>query len=305
MKRKIKYLSILLFLFVFASTFIGCSGGEMYDDSLNTTVKSESAIVGEDTITSDTLLNTENVSSNEIVVSNRKIIEEYDLSVETKEFDKLLNNITSEINNLGGYIEKSSIDNNNNYRNATFTIRVTQNNGSKFNDFMSKNSNVVYSETNTKDVTLTYVDIESRITSYKTEQTKLEELMKNATTLDDILKIQDRLTTVIYQIETYESQLRTYDNLIDYTTINLSVREVEKETITTELSVWEKIHQNLQDGFENVGNFIVNFFIFSISSIPYLSLIGIPVVIIVVIKSMVKRHSKKVGSKRLSPHKEK
>ena len=55
--------------------------------------------------------------------------------------------------------------------------------------------------------------------------------MEQATNLSDVLQIQNRLTDVIYQIESYESRLRTYDNLIDFTTIDLTIREVEVDGV--------------------------------------------------------------------------
>ena len=60
--------------------------------------------------------------------------------------------------------------------------------------------------------------------------------MEQATNLSDVLQIQNRLTDVIYQIESYESRLRTYDNLIDFTTIDLTIREVEKDMVFNEFN---------------------------------------------------------------------
>ena len=292
-KKSIKYSVILMVIAFLMVILTGCGSSSSSYDSINGNYfgsinKGDSTII-EGALSENNSTTQGSSSSNKTVSTNRKIIEEYDFRVETKEFDVLLEKINKEVKNLGGYIEKSSIDNDDHYRSADYTIRITQNNSLDFNNFISESSNVVHSETNTKDVTLTYVDIESRIKSYKTEQAKLEELMENATNLDDILSIQDRLTEVIYEIEAYESQLRTYDNLIDYTTINLYVVEVEKETVTEELSIWEEIGNNLQEGFSNVGDFMVNLFIFAISSIPYLLLFGLPVLITFFLVLMIKR----------------
>lgn len=292
-KKSIKYSVILMVIAFLMVILTGCGSSSSSYDSINGNYfgsinKGDSTII-EGALSENNSTTQGSSSSNKTVSTNRKIIEEYDFRVETKEFDVLLEKINKEVKKLGGYIEKSSIDNDDHYRSADYTIRITQNNSLDFNNFISESSNVVHSETNTKDVTLTYVDIESRIKSYKTEQAKLEELMENATNLDDILSIQDRLTEVIYEIEAYESQLRTYDNLIDYTTINLYVVEVEKETVTEELSIWEEIGNNLQEGFSNVGDFMVNLFIFAISSIPYLLLFGLPVLITFFLVLMIKR----------------
>ena len=232
------------------------------------------------------------------VADNRKIIEEYEMTIETKEFDSLLPLIKEKAKEMGGYVEASSTDNNRYYRYAYFTIRIPQGSSEKFNGFISENSNVIYSETRTTDVTLTYVDIQSRIASYQAEKAKLEELMAQATNLSDVLQIQNRLTDVIYQIESYESKLRTYDNLIDFTTIDLTIREVEKETVVAELTIWEEIKLNLEDNFEDVGDFLVGLFIGTISSVPYLLLLGGFSAIVICIMVICRKLTKKAKAKK-------
>lgn len=233
-----------------------------------------------------------------IATSNRKIIEKYNMRVETTDFDNFLITLKKEVSSLGGYIEQSSIDNGN-FRSADFVIRIPQKSGENFTKFVDENSNTIYSETETTDITLTYVDIESRIKSYEIQKAKLEELLQNATNLSDILEIQDKLTSVIYQIESYTSQIKTYDNLIDYTTVNLNIDEVKKETPAEDISVWERISLNLQNGFENVGDFLTNSFVFFISSIPYLLLFGIPAIVLIIIITII---TKKKNKKKLPPH---
>ena len=57
----------------------------------------------------------------------------------------------------------------------------------------------------------------------ETEQQRLLELLETAESLDDILTIESRLTEVQYELDSKESQLRTYDNQIDYSTVYLDL----------------------------------------------------------------------------------
>ena len=68
-------------------------------------------------------------------------------------------------------------------------------------------------------MTLQYVDLESHKKALTTEQDRLIELMEQAETVEDIITIEGRLSEVRYQLESMESQLRTYDNKIDYSTV--------------------------------------------------------------------------------------
>ena len=104
---------------------------------------------------------------------------------------------------------------------------------------------VTHREIRTEDVTLNYVDMESRIEALKIEKKSLEKLLGEAKNLTDLFSIQERLTEVIYEIESYESQLRTYDNLIDYTTVTIYISEVERTIAAENQSIWQEIGTNI------------------------------------------------------------
>ncbi len=56
-----------------------------------------------------------------------------------------------------------------------------------------------------EDVTLQYTDTESRIASLKNEQERLNALLEKADTLENIFKLEERLTEVRYELENYQS----------------------------------------------------------------------------------------------------
>ena len=123
----------------------------------------------------------------------------------------------------------------------------------------------------------------------KLEKEALEELLKNAATVEDIITVRERLTDVIYQIESYESQLRTYDNLVSYTTVTMTVREVERTSVVEKQGIWQKIGTNLKENFIIVWEILVGVFVFFISAIPYFILIGAIVFVFVFLHRIKKR----------------
>lgn len=201
---------------------------------------------------------------------------------------------------VGGYIEASSVSGNrfeyNDNRYANLTVRVPAEKSTAFTKFISENSTITRKEITTEDVTLSYVDMESRVSALETEKATLERLLADATSMADVISIQDRLTDVIYEIESYKSKLKTYDNLIDFTTITLHINEVERVDIVEEQTVWQEIKTNLGRGFEDVGQGCVRFFVFIISSIPYILIIAAYSVVligaIVVCKKWIKKRNK-------------
>ncbi len=255
----------------------------------------ESYDVTEDSVQLESTTTAESATA---VKSNRKIIETIELSLQTKEFDSLLEKISGMVSKLGGYIEASETEgremDSSDTRWASLTVRIPAAKSQKFSKYISENSVVVSRSVSTEDVTLQYVDTESRVAALEAEKEALEKLLKNATNVDNIISIREKLTEVIYEIESLKSQLRTYDNLVDYTTVTISIDEVERTAVVEKQTVWQEIGTNLKNNFSDVWSGLVALFVFFISSIPYIIIIGILVfAVIAIIHRKNKRRAKK------------
>ncbi len=223
----------------------------------------------------------------------RKIIERIGLTLQTKSFDSLLADIEDQVASLGGYVENAEIfgrkEESDEMRRATLTVRIPAEKSGGFSDFVSENAVVINRSVSTEDVTLKYVDTESRVMALKLEKAALEQLLKDGATVEEIISVREKLTDVIYQIESYESQLRAYDNLVDYTTVSLSIREVERTVVVEKQGVWQKIGTNMKENFIIVSEILVDGFVLLISSIPFLLLLAVFVVIFICMKRICKK----------------
>ena len=236
----------------------------------------------------------------------RKLIKNVQMELETKEFDKVTAAISNRVAQLGGYIENSSISNPNSYdqyvgrRNMNITARIPCDRLDEFVQQVETEGNVTYKNENVTDITLQYTDTESRKKSLLTEQERLNELMKKAETVEDIIAIESRLSEVRYQLESIESQLRTYDNQVDYSTVNININEVVDYTPVKETSVWERISEGFKASLISVGNFFENLFVGILALSPILLLIAVFIVIIVlVIRKIAKK--KKASKQKEQP----
>lgn len=307
MKKYAKFWSMFLVIMITAVISVGCGSGSKSDSASSATDEMYSSETA-DGIFNEVYDSETSASSTETedVTENRKIIERLTFSLQTKEFDTLIQNIETKVKEAGGYIETSSVDGKEleyeNNRYAELVIRIPSEKSDEFSTYIAENSTVINKEVNTEDVTLSYVDMESRVSALNTEKASLENLLANAQTISDIITIQDRLTEVIYEMESYESQLRTYDNLIDYTTITIYVDEVERTQIVEEQTIWEEIGTNLVNNVELIGDFFVELFVVVASGLPFLIIIAIVViVIIVIVKKSTKKTQKKAVQTSQSP----
>ena len=246
-------------------------------------------------------------------LAGRKLIKTVNLSAETEQFDVLVPALEQRVAALGGYIEEmSSYNRGGNYsadyigikhlRFASMTIRIPKENLDTFLSTVAEQSNIVSRSESVTDVTLQYVDLESHKKALTTEQDRLLELMERAETVEDIITIEGRLADVRYQIESMESQLRTYDNKIDYSTVYLSIDEVEQYTPTETTTVWQRISSGFMDSLQGVGRGLSNFAIWFVIHIPYIVVWVIIIIVVLliiraVLRGMTKRRTKEKANK--------
>lgn len=232
---------------------------------------------------------------------NRKLIRTVHMDVETNDFDKVTATVTSRVNELGGYIENSSVDNSSTTygRSANYTLRIPAAKADSFIATMGDNSNITSQSESMEDVTLKYVDIKSRKGSLQVEYARLEELLKEADDIEELIYIEERLAEVRYEIESIEAQLRSYDNLVDYTTIYLYVNEVIEytEPEPVDYSVGARIGRGLKEAGENIAEFLGDLVVFIVVALPYLAVLAVFVLIVFVIVKLIAGASRKHRAK--------
>lgn len=227
---------------------------------------------------------------------NQKIIVTMHMNAQTEDLNALLESVNSKIAELGGYVEGQEIYNGHmydsyRYRYANITIRIPADQLNGFVGHVEDNANVVSQNTYTEDVTLNYVAVESRIAALEAERDRLLALMENAEDMDTLLKIDARLTDVLSELEQVNSQLRVYDNKINYSTIHLNLEEVKEYTPVEEEpdTVWERISTGFAKSMKNVGKGLTNLFVFFVVSLPYLLPIAAAVTVVLLIVFGTKR----------------
>ena len=247
--------------------------------------------------------------------SNRKLIKTVNMSVETREFDKLIANVTERINSLGGYAESTNIQGNGydsySARSANIIARVPANKLDFFVQGIEAESNITSKNESAEDVTLQYADVEAHKESLKIEQQRLNELLEKADTLENIIELENRLTEVRYEIESYESRLRTMNNQVVYATVNLNIREVKEYTPepVEEATFWQRLTEGFLDSCEEAWETIQDFIIGFVSLLPMLLVtiiilgvifaivFGIVKLIISIVKSSNKKNAAKKAAK--------
>ena len=245
------------------------------------------------------------------IPENRKWIITVDITAETEDLDTLLAKMDAKIAELKGYVEAQNIYNGSNYssrryRSASMTVRIPAEAVDQFSADVSGISNVVRSNKNLEDITLTYTATESRVKALQTEEARLLELMAKAENMSDLLEIEARLTDVRYELERATTRLKGYDNKVDYATVYLNIEEVQEYTPVEEETLWQRISGGFMDSLKGVGNGIVDFFVWIIVASPYLVVFGaVAVALVFLTRKFRKNKGAKKQKKNLPPQEEK
>ena len=224
-------------------------------------------------------------------------------TIETKQYDELIDYLRARTAELGGYISSSDFyDNSYNTRynrNAYIVARIP---ADKFDEFVSDVGGfgtVTYFTEQVQDVTLEYIDVDSRIKVLEAEETALSEILAKATSLNDILLVRESLKDVQAELASLRAQKNRLDNDIAYSTARITVREVE--TITEqdeEKGFFPELGDRFVDSLGAVGDFFRGFALFIFGESPVLLLIGaIGVGIFLLIRFLVRRKRAKKENK--------
>jgi len=159
----------------------------------------------------------------------RKIIFDAKLTLTADDIERSFSDASALARTNGGYIEKSSYanstDGTNGPRSATLTIRVpVQNYDSLMANLRTLPGVKVRTEGSaSNEVTEQYADLESRQRNLERTEQQYLELLARATSINEILTVQDRLSGVRLQIEQIQGRLQVLDSQTDFATVTVEL----------------------------------------------------------------------------------
>lgn len=243
---------------------------------------------------------------------SQKIIKRYDYHYETERFDDAYAYLKERIDAYHGYVSSSNVNGAGNrtsgYRTLYLTARIPAEKVEDFVSEMGELGTVVSQMESAEDVTLQYNDTESRIESLRTEQKSLNQLLEKSDSLETIIALQDRLTEVRYELENYESRKKLYDDLISYSTIDITLDEVKYTVEVDDSTFFSRIVTGLKQSVRDIGADFLGFVEWFVINIPYFVIWGIVIIILVKVVRKIRRQSaekkKKKGEKKQKTEKE-
>ncbi len=309
--------SLIMVLLILVSAFVSCgaSKGLMYDDAKSEAMNGVTASGGymgfddmpmleaEDAVLDVYYSKTEAPEMDTVEIKDplagRKIIKTVNVVSETKELDSALARIENEVAVLGGYIQSSntygkSYEKYSNRR-ATYTLRIPAEMLDSFMNSMGGYVNITSKTEKVDDITDTYTDIEARLEALKTQETRLIELLAKAEKLEDVITLEERISYVRYEIESYEAKIRNYNTLIAFSTVNIELAEVIDYTPEPikDPTFGERLGEAFKESWKEFADGCKDFSVGLVYALPTLLVLAVVafVIVLIVVRS-VKRSRK-------------
>lgn len=258
------------------------SSEQMQSDSYNASYNSNASMDRE-------IAGKEGTISDNINFSEQKMIITWNLSLETEQYDKVIASIQEQVKSLTGYIEsEDECKGTSDLRQNSLTIRIPADHLDAWMTATENFGTITSKSKNQQNVTLDYIDTESRVKSLRAEQTALMAMLEKASKLSDIIAIREQLQDVNYQIDSYESQLRYLQNDVDYATINLTITEVNRE-LSEDISFSSRMAEGVKQSARNMITFCKDMMIRISENIVQIIFIIIIVIIVVILRKKKRR----------------
>ena len=242
------------------------------------------------------------------LASQRKIIKNASLSMETMEYDGAYQVIEEITEGMGGYIESPPVEGVSLYdqkhgyqsnRYASFTARVPADRLTAYIDALAEEFNVTNKSESGTDITDQYYDTQARLENLKIQEKRLLELLEQAGQLADLLEIERELADVRYEIETITASIKRMDSQVSYSTVNIQLSEVieYQENTPAPRTFGDRLKDALKGSAENFLDFCEDLLFALIYAAPVLLLLLVIVIVVVmIIKALHKKHIRKTPS---------
>jgi len=210
-----------------------------------------------------------------------KIIRNGIVQMETLSFDETVKQILSRTNSIGAYVQSSNVSGTSieaklseQNRRGVFILRIPK---MKFDSFLLNVGNlgsITNQQISTEDVTSVYFDTQAHLKSLTIQEERLLELLKKTGELKDIIVLEKELSSVRYEIESLTGNLKKWDNLIDFCSLNIEVVEVHKIK-ENPVSFVDKIVNGFVSSVNSLVDFGKGFVVAIFIFIPYLVILSI------------------------------
>jgi Domain of unknown function (DUF4349) len=251
-KYKIMRTSVFLCLFI-ALTFITCKNQN--EEQVISSSQMEAAPAEAKSVASnDKSLPSESLANEAALEKNTKIIKDGQVEMEVSDIAPAKSGIDAIVKKYQAYYELDEFSAND--YSSTYSLKIR----SKADQFdalvnslltMGNGAVIKHKNINARDVTMEYIDTESRMKSGKAYVERYKHLLAKAHSIKDILELENIIQQKQAEIESYEGRLKYMNDQIAYSTLSLTLTQKhEYYAEETKIHFGQKLVNAVKQGFD-------------------------------------------------------
>jgi hypothetical protein len=210
----------------------------------------------------------------------KKIVRTADITLATAAFDADQQAVREKVAAMGGYVQSISQYEATTWqpqRTVYFTLRIPTERLDEFLSGVSGIGRVASRSENTQDMTVQYSDTSLRLLTQQEKMKRLQELLVKAENVADLLEIETEIANTQYEIDSYETSLRSIDREVQQSLVNLTlVEETPAQSAAQDgVSLGQRLADGLAASLEGTVRFFQNMLVFLVMAMPAILLIAV------------------------------
>jgi hypothetical protein len=156
---------------------------------------------------------------------DRKIIRTAQFDIEVEDASKAYQQVVVMAETMGGFVQESAQQADGARLRAHLIVRIPVDSFRRAIEELNALGTIENQRLSGQDVTEEYVDLESRTRTLRAKEDRLMQILGEANTVDEILKVERELWSVREQIEQLQGRLRYLDDLTSLATLQINLYE--------------------------------------------------------------------------------
>lgn len=168
--------------------------------------------------------------------ASQKLIYIGEMEIESEQFEADYAALKEQVSALGGYLAGETLSGTapvaygDAGRYGQLVARIPTEHFQTFLDDADSRMNVVRRQVDVQDVTEYYYDNEARIELLETRYAKLEEHLRAAEKMEDIIALEQEMSEILSELDALKGTRRHLDHQVEYSTLTIEISEVVRSS---------------------------------------------------------------------------
>lgn len=234
------------------------------------------------------------------------------MEIESEQFEADYAALKEQVSAMGGYLAGETLSGTapvaygDAGRYGELVARIPTERFQAFLDDADSRMDIVRRHVDVQDITEYYYDNEARIALLETRYAKLEEHLRSAERMEDIIALEQEMSEILSELDELKGTRRHLDHQVAYSTLTIEVREVVRSSgvAASRKGVGSRMGEAFNGTLRAIGVFFENAAVFLVGALPLLLILAvIALAVLLCVRAGKKRRAKKLPSQKESAEK--